>query len=53
MLQKFTERLGFWMATVLTSLWCVAIHMPGWIALHVLTIDHAASIFIFSVVSFG
>ena len=50
MLQKFTERLGFGMATMLTSLLFVAIHVPGWIALHMLTIDRAASIFIFAVV---
>ena len=50
MLQKFTERLGFWMATVLTSALFVAIHVPGWVALHMLTIDRAASIFIFAVV---
>jgi membrane protease YdiL (CAAX protease family) len=50
MLQKFTERLGFSLATVLTSLLFVAIHVPGWIALHMLTIDRAASIFIFAVV---
>ncbi|HZM96562.1 MAG TPA: CPBP family intramembrane glutamic endopeptidase [Vicinamibacterales bacterium] len=50
MLQKFAERVGFWMATVLTSLLFVAIHVPGWIALHMLTIDRAASIFIFAVV---
>jgi CAAX protease family protein len=50
MLQKFTERLGFWMATMLTSLLFIAIHVPGWIALHLLTIDRAVSIFVFAVV---
>lgn len=50
MLQKCAERVGFGMATVLTSLLFVAIHIPGWIALHTVTIDRAASIFIFAVV---
>lgn len=50
LLQKFSERIGFWAATLLTSLLFVAIHVPGWIALQVLTVDRAASIFIFAVV---
>jgi CAAX protease family protein len=41
---------SFLVATVLTSALFVAIHVPGWIALHMLTIDRAASIFIFAVV---
>jgi len=50
LLQKFTERIGFWPATLVTSLLFVAIHVPGWMALHLFTVDRAASIFIFAVV---
>jgi uncharacterized protein len=50
MLQKFTERVGFWTATLITSLLFVAIHLPGWMTLHMLTVERAASIFIFAVV---
>ena len=37
MLQKFTERVGFWLANLLTSLLFVGIHLPGWIALRALS----------------
>jgi membrane protease YdiL (CAAX protease family) len=50
MLRKLTERVGFWMATPITSLLFVAIHVPGWIALHLWSVDRAVSIFIFAVV---
>lgn len=50
MLRKFTERVGHWPANVMTSLLFVAIHLPGWIALHLLSVERAASIFIFAVV---
>lgn len=50
MLQKCTERVGRWPANVITSLLFVAIHLPGWIALHLLQVDRAVSIFIFAVV---
>ncbi|MGE5813806.1 MAG: lysostaphin resistance A-like protein, partial [Acidobacteriota bacterium] len=49
-LQKFTERLGFWYANLITSGLFVLIHLPGWIALHTLRADTAASIFIFGMV---
>lgn len=48
MLQKFQERFPFWVANLLTSLLFVLIHLPGWIALHVLRIDTVIFIFIFS-----
>jgi membrane protease YdiL (CAAX protease family) len=35
-LRKLSERLNFWLANVITSLLFVAIHLPGWIALHTL-----------------
>ena len=50
MLQKFEARLGFWAANLVTSLLFVAIHLPGWIALHQLSVDRVATIFVFGVV---
>jgi membrane protease YdiL (CAAX protease family) len=50
MLQKFAERLGFWPATLLTSALFLLVHVPGWLALHTLRVDLAASIFIFGAV---
>ena len=50
MLQKLTEDFGFWPAALGTSLLFVAVHIPGWIALHMLTVDRAVSIFVFGAV---
>lgn len=50
MLQKFAEPLGFWLASVVTSLLFVLVHVPGWMALHMLRADTAVTIFIFGVV---
>jgi CAAX protease family protein len=50
MLQKLAERLGFWRANLITSLLFLAIHLPGWISLHTLRADTAATIFVFGVV---
>src|SRR5262249_41407399 len=36
MLQKFAERTGFWTANLITSLLFLAVHVPGWLALHTL-----------------
>jgi CAAX protease family protein len=49
-LQKFAERIDFWLANLITSLLFLAIHLPGWIALHTLSVDAAATILVFSVV---
>jgi uncharacterized protein len=49
MLQKLQERLPFWVANLLTSLLFIGIHMPGWIALHLLQIDTVIVVFLFSV----
>ena len=49
-LQKFEQRLDFWMANLVTSLLFLTMHLPGWISLHVLRLDTVISIFIFSVV---
>jgi CAAX protease family protein len=50
MLQKFTERSGFGVANVITSLLFLAVHVPGWIALHMLRIDTATTVLIFGFV---
>jgi membrane protease YdiL (CAAX protease family) len=50
MLQKFAERMNFWLATLITSLLFVSIHLPGWIALHMLKVGAVVSIFVFGVV---
>jgi len=46
MLPKFEERLGFWLANVVTSLLFLAIHLPGWLALHTLRPGAAATVWI-------
>lgn len=50
MLQKFAERMDFWLANLITSLLFLAVHLPGWLALHMLRADLAITIFIFGVV---
>jgi membrane protease YdiL (CAAX protease family) len=50
MLQKFAERVGFGLATLVTSLLFLAIHVPGWMALHTFKAGTAATILIFGVV---
>jgi membrane protease YdiL (CAAX protease family) len=50
MLQKLAERLDFWLANLVTSLLFLAIHLPGWMALHTLRADAAATVFIIGVV---
>lgn len=49
-LQKLGERLDFWLANVMTSLLFLAIHLPGWVALHMLRADAAVTVFILGVV---
>jgi len=50
MLRKFAERVGFWPANLITSLLFVGIHLPGWIALHMLRPGTAVTIFAFGFV---
>jgi membrane protease YdiL (CAAX protease family) len=50
MLRKFAERFNFWFANLITSVLFVAIHLPGWIALHTLKVETAATIFVFGFV---
>ena len=49
-LQKLGERLDFWLANLVTSLLFLSIHLPGWVALHTLRADAAATVFVLSVV---
>lgn len=49
-LQKLGERVDFWRANLMTSVLFLGIHLPGWIALHLLRADTAATIFIFGIV---
>jgi CAAX protease family protein len=44
MLRKFEERVGFWLANLVTSLLFLAIHLPGWLALHTLRPGAAAAV---------
>ena len=46
MLRKFAERLGFWPANLVTSLLFLAIHVPGWLALHTWRPGAAASVLV-------
>src|SRR5262245_27933276 len=50
MLQKFGERMNFWLANLVTSLLFLGIHLPGWIALHMFNAGSAVSIFVFGFV---
>jgi membrane protease YdiL (CAAX protease family) len=48
-LQKFAERYGFWIATLVSSLLFFSIHLPGWISLHLFKIESAISVFVFAI----
>jgi len=50
MLQKFAERMEFWLANLITSLLFVAIHLPGWIVLGTLAAGPVVTIFVFGIV---
>ena len=50
MLQKFTGKMNFRLANLITSFLFVAIHVPGWIALHTLNAGAVISIFVFGAV---
>ena len=47
MLQKFAARGGFWVGNLITSVLFLAVHVPGWIALHAMRVDTVITIFIF------
>jgi membrane protease YdiL (CAAX protease family) len=50
MLQKLAERMPFWRANVITSALFLAIHLPGWMALHTFRTGSAITIFVFGLV---
>src|SRR5436190_13876275 len=50
MLQKFAERYGFWVATAISSILFLSIHLPGWISLHLLKAGSVVSVFVFGMV---
>ena len=50
MLRKFAERFDFWLANAMTSLLFLAIHLPGWLALHTLNAPEAVTIVVFGFV---
>jgi membrane protease YdiL (CAAX protease family) len=45
--QKFRERLSFWVANLISSLLFSAIHLPGWISLHLLSPETIVFVFFF------
>ena len=49
-LQKLNERVDFWLANLISSLLFLAIHLPGWTALHMLRADTAVTVFVFGFV---
>lgn len=49
-MQKLQERCPFWLANLLSSLLFLAIHLPGWISLHLFTWSMAISIFVLGVI---
>ena len=50
MLQKLAERMPFWRANVITSALFLAIHLPGWMALHTFRTGSAITIFVFGLI---
>ena len=50
MLQKFTERFGFWIAALISSILFLSIHLPGWISLKLFRVGTAISVFVFGAV---
>lgn len=50
MLQKFTERYGFWLAMTISSFLFLSIHLPGWISLHLLKFSSVVFVFVFGIV---
>jgi len=53
MLQKLAERMPFWRANVITSALFLAIHVPGWMALHTFRTGAAITIFVFGLIMAG
>jgi uncharacterized protein len=49
-LRKLEGALGFWPASLLSSLLFLAIHLPGWILLGIFSVETAGFIFIFGMI---
>ena len=47
--QKLNERFSFVTASLVSSLLFLAIHLPGWLSLHLFTIHNAVFVFVFGV----
>ena len=50
MLRKIGERFNFWLANAITALLFLAIHLPGWFALHTFSARAATTIIVFGFV---
>jgi len=46
-MHKFEARYGFWFPNLFSSLLFLCIHLPDWIAFHLLSVNLVISIFIF------
>jgi CAAX protease family protein len=44
--QKLQTMMGFWYAATVSSLLFMAIHLPGWVSLHMLTLGNMTSVFV-------
>ncbi len=49
-LQKFQEKWPFWQANLFSSLLFLGIHLPGWLSLHILSLNEVISIFLLGVI---
>ena len=49
-LRKFSDRMNFWPANLITSLLFLSIHLPGWIVLHTFNAGAAVSVFLIGAV---
>jgi uncharacterized protein len=49
-LQKLQEKWHFWIANLFSSLLFLGIHLPGWIFLHILSLNEVVSIFLLGVI---
>lgn len=45
-LQKLQERMNFWFANIISSLLFLLIHFPGWISLHLLSLQSVIAVFV-------
>jgi membrane protease YdiL (CAAX protease family) len=48
--QKLQEQWSFWIANLCSSLLFLAIHLPGWLSLHLLSVSEAISVFLLGII---